>query len=68
MRDEHLIFSHEFSKAIGKGNLLDEEIYNKMANDAVPVRSLDLSDNELLKFTRPTEDVHDLCKMIDNAT
>jgi hypothetical protein len=68
MRDEHLIFSHEFSKAIGKGNLLDEEIYNKMANDAVLIRSLEVSDNELLKFTRPTEDTHDLCKMIDNAS
>jgi len=65
MRQEHLIYSHEFSKAIG--GTLDEEIYGKMSSDAVTIRSLEVNDSELLNFARPTEDAKDLCRMIDAA-
>jgi hypothetical protein len=67
MRQEHLIFSHELSKLISGGGVLDEEIYGKMSSDAVSIRSLEVSDSELLDFARPTEDVKDLCRMIDSA-
>jgi hypothetical protein len=66
MRDEHLIFSHEFSKAISQGKeTLDESIYNKMLADTVELRNLKLDDAELLMMARPTENVRDLCDLID---
>jgi len=68
VRDEHRIFAHEFSKAISGGGILDPEIYEKTASDPVPMRSLIVSENDLLQFARPTEDIKDLCRMIDSSS
>jgi hypothetical protein len=67
LRDEHLVFSHEFSKAISNGGTLDTNIYDKMASDAVELRRLKIFDEELIPTSRPTENIRDLCDMIDRA-